>query len=104
MPTQPDFEIEAAIPDANDRSVPAWSDLTLRIKREDSHVQSQWDLTRAAGEAMVEALHGALHPWAGMSIIEHIWAYLDEVMDELMVAPTEAMKGQALGLAIALAY
>jgi hypothetical protein len=103
MPTQPDFEIEAAIPDANDRSVPAWSDLTLTMNMAGQHAH-QWDLTRAAGEAIVEALHAALHPWAGMSIIEHIWAYLDEVMDELMVAPTEAMKGQALGLAIALAY
>lgn len=105
MPVQPDFEIEAAIPDADDRSVPDWSDLTLRIKREDSHVQSQWDLTRAAGEAIIDALHGALHPWAGMSIIEHLWVRLDEAMQSLMETdkPSKQQQGYALGLATALA-
>jgi hypothetical protein len=106
MPVQPDFEIEAAIPDGDDRSVPAWSDLTLIIERDGPPAYSQrLDLTRAAGEAIVEALHGALHPWAGMSIIDHIWAALDDEIDTLKSSKTagEWNKGRALGLAQALA-
>lgn len=104
MPEQPDFEIEAAIPDANDRAVPNWSDLTLTIQQEGSGAR-RLDLTRGAGEAIVEALHGALHPWAGMSIIEHIWAALDGEIDTLKSSKTagEWNKGMALGLATALA-
>lgn len=105
MPTQPDFEIEAAIPDANDRSVPAWSDLTLTVTQEGSGSR-RLDLTRGAGEAIVEALHGALHPWAGMSIIDHLWAALDDEVDNLKSGSKtvgEYNKGRANGLAQALA-
>jgi hypothetical protein len=40
---------------------------------------------------------------AGRSIIEIIWEDLDDVMDRLMAEPTDADKGEALGLARALA-
>lgn len=105
MPVQPDFEIEARIPDADDRSVPNWSDLTLVITQEGMGAR-RLDLTRGAGEAVADAIHGVLHPWAGMSIIDHIWAALDEAMDSLMEAeqPTKQQQGYALGLATALAY
>src|SRR5690348_7983022 len=64
MPVQPDFEIEARIPDADDRSVPNWSDLTLVITQEGMGAR-RLDLTRGAGEAVADAIHGVLHPWAG---------------------------------------
>ena len=110
MPSQPDFEIEASIPDANDRSLPNWSDLTLVVTQAggDGIQDVDWrlDLTRPAGEAIIEALHGALHPWAGRSIIEHLWEALDEAMEPLLDGdgePTDTQRGYARGLATALA-
>ena len=107
MPRQPVFEIEASIPDANDRSLPNWSDLTLTIARSPYlHQREMLHLTRPAGEAIIEALHGALHPWAGRSIIDHLWEALDEAMEPLLDGdgePTDTQRGYARGLATALA-
>jgi hypothetical protein len=110
MPVQPDFSIEARIPtevELRKGAVPGWSDLTLDVIQDssDSPNKVRVHLTRIAGEAVCEAIREVLHPWAGKSIIEHIWDELDDTMDGLMDGSGAGAepKGIALGLATALA-
>lgn len=109
MPVQPDFSIEARIPEDVDMrkgTAPDWCDLQVIVENDHAPgAKQRLNLTRPAGELLIAAVGEVLHPWAGMSIIEHIWAELDDVMDGLMTgreASAEA-KGTALGLATALA-
>ena len=106
MPIQPEFNIEARIPDDVEmrRGVPDWCDLIISVQHEDGAAH-QIPMTRVAGELLIDVVGQTLHDWAGMSIIERIWAELDEVMDGLMDGSDagEAAKGSALGLATALA-
>ncbi len=112
MPTLPDFSIEARIPDEVEsrQGVPDWCELMVHIGpavEEDASIVMPHNLylTRAAGELLSRTIGDVLHPWAGKSIIEHIWDDLDDVMDGLMDGSDagEAAKGSALGLAAALA-
>jgi hypothetical protein len=106
MPIQPDFSIEARIPDEVEsrRGVADWCDLIITVEPEDG-ARHQIQMTRTAGELLIRTVGEVLHPWAGKSIIEHIWDELDDVMDGLMDGSDagDAARGSALGLASALA-
>lgn len=114
MPRQPEFAAEARIPDSLDSvrgNVPDWCDLELTVTQIEDDGDTEWvmPMTRAAGEAVTDAIREVLHPWAGMSIIEHIWAALDEAMEAIMdpdeeMPVTDQQRGYALGLATSLAY
>ena len=107
MPEQPDFNITARIPgekDASNGNAEWWSDLILEVGKIGGS-NYRLDLTRPAGEAIVDALHEVLHPWAGQSIIEHIWSELVVTIDSLMTGdPDDEERGYARGLATAIAY
>lgn len=106
MPKQPEFMVEAHIPTYEDTTVgivAQWCELVLSFK-ESGREQMEIQLTRAAGEAIIEVTNQALHPWSGSTIRETIWEALDEVMERLMSGHADADdKGQAQGLAMALA-
>lgn len=106
MPEHPDFEIMARIPTAAEGEagvVEPWTELILSVTQED-YTAIEIELTRDAGEAVLEAVNQALHPWSGVTIREQIWEALDEVMERLMSGAAEPDdRGQAQGLAMALA-
>jgi hypothetical protein len=108
MPVQPEFTITATIPedaDAGKNLSPNWSDLRVTVEPE-AMAPTTLHLTRSAGELLIMQVGDVLHPWAGMSIREHIEAELDTRMDGLMDGSeaTPEAKGTALGLALAIAY
>jgi hypothetical protein len=109
MPVQPDFEVTAFIPtdlDQREGIIPEWSDLVVQQKGDHDNVTWRWPLTRAAGEAMLDVLHGALHPYAGGSIRKLLWDDLDILTDLIMSGEDESdmTKGKAAGVARAIAY
>ena len=108
MPEQPAFDIDARIPDERDYrdgEAEAWSDLILEVTNADAGERTRLDITRGAGEAIIEVLGDVLHRWAGKSIKEHIWSELVMTIDGLMSGePDEEERGYARGLATALAY
>ena len=107
MPDHPDFEITARIPTAAEGSagdVEPWTELLLWVTQEGDDDGPGMELTRAAGEAILETVNQALHPYSGVTIREQIWEALDEVMERLMGGAAEPDdRGQAQGLAMALA-
>lgn len=106
MPVHPDFEVISRVPTAAESDVgevEPWCELLLTINQEDEEV-ADIELTRAAGEAILEAVNEALHPWSGVTIREQIWLALDDATETLMSGKGDAhCKGQAYGLALALA-
>lgn len=109
MPEQPRITANAYIPGSDDLDqghVSEWCDLVLEVARND-HMRTL-ELTRSGGEAIIEALHSALHPWAGRSVQEQVWAELDAVTERLLAGEdAQSADGQdqgfARGLATALA-
>jgi hypothetical protein len=107
VPDQPIFNIEAIVPGAMDADMgrsPTWCDLILRVERVGTESTDVTYMTRNAGESMIEALHSALHPWAGKNVQAELWNELDAVMTLLIAnAADPDDKGKAQGLAFALA-
>jgi hypothetical protein len=107
MPIHPQFEISARIPeesDARNDLCADWAELILTIGS-DKEEPFEVDLTRAAGEAILETVGDVLHRWAGLSIRDHLWQELDATMDGLMGGTADPDdKGYAQGLAMAIAY
>ena len=60
-------------------------------------------LSRGAGEVIIDAMHEALHPWAGKPIVGMLEDKLDEVYARLMNKPVAIDKGRAQGLSHAIA-
>jgi hypothetical protein len=114
---QPDIAIVARIPTDKEHTreeVPPWSDLVLEFTfmpwksnawtTGGSNPHATLHLTRAAGESIIDALHNALHPHAGRSILAVLWEDLDRLTSELMVGEEDTDKrGIARGLAWAIA-
>lgn len=105
MPEQPEFQIGALVPDANDGSVPQWCDLVVTVERGSNlNARHQLNLTRAAGEAIIDAIHEVIHPWSGRGMAEVAWRELDFIMARLMDGEAaDDDKGRAQGLAYGLA-
>jgi hypothetical protein len=125
MPKMPEFEITAhpvTGAESNSSAYEDWCEISLLVRR-DGGVGNRVDITRAAGEEILEKLGKALHPWAGHSITEKVQEELDAVVGRLLsegepddidaeanfeAAQKEWMeygeeRGQAQGLAYALA-
>lgn len=119
MPRMPEFEIKAKpVTEAEQRSDvrSVWAEVTLDISANGN--RRTIELTRAGGEALLQELHGALHPWAGHSIIDDLWKELLAVVGQLLAEFPNGMKdvkntpeagaygelrGHARGLAYAIA-
>ena len=81
MPTHPDFDIEARMPvEGQDED---WAEVVLAFVR-NAGKPIVLQLTRAAGELTIDALHEILHPHSGRSISEIIWDKLAEVTQRLV--------------------
>jgi len=91
-----------------------WAEVILDIQM-GTHVR-RIELTRAAGQDILDELNKALKPWAGKSIRETVEEQLDTVVERLLAegkpdsdaSPDEYIaygeeRGQAQGLAYALA-
>lgn len=107
-------EASAWIPTAIDHSqgiTPDWCELVLEIRRDGGEfpIRQTMPLRRHDGELIIELLHQALHPRAGLSIAQMIWSELDDVVDAIQKRiergkePLKRDAGVALGLATALA-
>jgi hypothetical protein len=112
-------ECDAWIPTNRDHVesiTPPWCELVFEVKRtDDGSLTPSWPLNvrmplrRHDGELMIQALHDALHPNAGGSVREMLWAELDDVVDRIQKRvnkdkpPRLRDVGQAQGLALALA-
>lgn len=96
---------EARVPtdrDHRDEMCPEWCELILDISREGKTMRHYF--RRHDGEAVIEALHTVLRPNSGRTIQQGIWADLDDVYASIKAGDrSEATKGRALGLAMALA-
>lgn len=107
MPEHPTFHIEARIPeesDARNELCAEWAEVILSIDNGEDD-PGEVDLTRSAGEAIIQVLGDVLHRWAGKSILESISDELDATMDSLMDGePDEEERGYARGLATAIAF
>lgn len=121
MPKQPTFGITArgiTAVESNSDGFSDWAEIILDVQY-GTHVR-RLELTRAAGQAIMDELNAALKPWAGGSIREKVQAELDVVVERLLAEgkPDTAganldqlaewmaygeERGQAQGLAIALA-
>jgi hypothetical protein len=112
-------EVSVVLPGSTDHDhghVPPWCEVLLEVKRvDDGTLKPAWPinarlpLRRHDGELIMEALHEALHPYAD-DAVANIWAELDDVVDRIQARvekgkePMKADRGQALGLAVALAH
>lgn len=112
-------EVSAWVPTGKDHDsgiTPQWAELVLEVKRDvdsdtapDFPLNTSMPLRRHDGELIIQCLYEVLHPHAGGSIRQMIWAELDDVVDRIQkrVAkgkePMKADKGMALGLATAIA-
>jgi hypothetical protein len=107
MPEHPTFQIEARTPeesDARNELCAEWAEVILSIDNGEDD-PGEVDLTRAAGEAIIQVLGDVMHRWAGKSILDSIWEELDLAMDSLMDGePEDEERGYARGLATAIAY
>lgn len=107
---QPGFEIDAlAATDKAQRDgvIPEWSEVILDVTRQGAPKQ-RLELTRAAGEAIIDALHEVMHPNSntGKSIIESLWDELESSVRKILDEDhptTEVDKGYANGLTYAIA-
>lgn len=118
MPKMPNFEIKVhpvTGAESNSSLYDDWCEISMLVRREEG-VGNRIDITRAAGEEILEKLGKALHPWAGHSITEKVQGELDAVVSRLLsdgkpdddATEEELVKwgeerGQAQGLAYALA-
>jgi hypothetical protein len=106
MPVQPQFEVSAFVPgdaDAMNGKASPWCDLILDVEQEGSG-KRRMELTRAAGEAIIDAIHETIHPWAGKSSADTAWRELDFIMARLMDGEAaDEDRGRAQGLAYGLA-
>jgi len=117
MPKMPQFEITVrgvTAVESNSDGFSDWAEIILDVQY-GSHVR-RIELTRAAGQEILEQLNKALHPWAGKSIRETVEEELDTVVERLLAEgkpdpgaePGEYIeygeeRGRAQGLATALA-
>lgn len=112
-------EVEAYIPTAKDHQegmTPTWCELVLSITRtDDGTLNPSWPLNvrmplrRHDGELIMEVLHSALHPNPGGAALEQCWDRLDKLVFKIMKRAKKgkdvtALKGEALGLAYAIAF
>lgn len=113
MVAQPGFAIDVVIAtDAQHvrEQVPPWCEVILDVeqkptKKGEEHKLSRQFLTRNASEAIAGALHEALHPYAGKSLLEGLWMELDTVIRRLINKEAkEDDKGYAQGLTWAIAH
>lgn len=102
MPEQPYFEVQTHCHGQADQSageVPAWCDLTMKIKNLSTGATEVLFLTRSAGEAVIDALHETLHPWQGGSIIDLMYRRLDDVVQNLLdgtAEPDDKVRARAM--------
>jgi hypothetical protein len=104
--------------DHHGQRVPEGTEVVLQAQRFSSRgrgnilnspLNVQMPMTRHDGELIIEALHRELHPRSGGDIPDVLWLELDEVVDRIQAriakgkAPKNSDKGQALGLAMAIA-
>lgn len=117
MVDQPSFGIEVSIAtDAQHvrEQVPPWCEVILDVEKRPTKAEkkqgkdvelSRLFLTRNAGEAVSGALHEAMHPHAGKSLLEGLWLELDTVIRRLIAKePEPDDKGYAKGLTWAIAH
>jgi hypothetical protein len=92
--------------------VPEWCDLSVDITSTEHHAVwvSAWDeqvtlyMTRKAGEAIIDAMHKTLHPWAGGSLVQLMEKDLDAVVDRLLSGKAQdGEKDMARGMAMMIA-
>lgn len=97
---------EARVPTAQDHHeevVPQWCEIRLTLERDDKVLPI--NLRRHDGELIIECLHEVLHPTSGRSILQHLWSELDAMVDEIQEGEGgEVAKGEAKGMALAIAY
>lgn len=117
MVDQPGYTIDAAIAtDAHHvrEQVPPWCEVILDVERKPTKVEAKQGktnhldrlhLTRNASEAIAGALHEAMHPHTGKSLLEGLWLELDNVVRRLLAKEAEPDdKGYAKGLTWAIAH
>lgn len=107
MVAQPGFIIDVAIAtDAQHvrEQVPPWCEVVLEIEQKGGELKRTF-LTRNASEAVAGALHEALHPNSGKSLLEGMWLELDTVVRRLLDKEAEPDdKGYAKGLTWTIAH